>query len=232
MLTIVLDNADFMVVNKPSGMPMHDAENGIITEAQNLFNYDKLWLVHRLDNDTSGCLILAKNKPAAAQLAQQFAQKIIQKYYIALIDNKPKKKQGMIKGDMKKARNGDWKLSNEHNNPAVTQFFSFILPNKSSSTHCARPSQRICIVKPISGKTHQIRVALKSLGSPIIGDKRYKGSESDRLYLHSYAIQFKFNNESFSATCLPHNGVLFADINNTLTEITAPWLMQWPTYKH
>lgn len=237
MLKLVVDNPDFLVLNKPSGMPMHDSAEAIVPMAEALFNVDKLWLVHRLDSDTSGCILLAKNKDAAAEFGKQFAEKTIQKYYLALIDNKPKKKQGTIKGDMKKSRNGDWKLSTDNDNPAVTQFFSFVLkdplPAPETQTEATmRPALRLCVVKPISGKTHQIRVALKSLGSPIIGDKRYKGTPSDRLYLHSYVLQFTHNNEFFNASCLPQTGELFAKhIDSFFTQHDKPWLMKWPTFK-
>jgi tRNA pseudouridine32 synthase/23S rRNA pseudouridine746 synthase len=247
MLTLVLDNQDFMVLNKPSGMPMHDSENAIIRVAESLFNYQKLWLIHRLDTDTSGCILLAKTKQAASELSKQFAEKNVQKYYIAVIDSKPKKKQGTIKGDMKKARNGDWKLSTSQVNPAITQFFSFSLPNTTIETaihsglqtspeptikSAQSPAIRLCMVKPISGKTHQIRVALKSLGSPIVGDKRYKGTPSDRLYLHSYVLQFAYKNEIYNATCLPEAGVLFAcNLNSFFSQNSDPRTMQWPTHK-
>jgi len=260
MLKLVLDHHAFMVLNKPSGMPMHDSADAIIPVAQSLFNYEKLWLVHRLDTDTSGCILLAKTKHAASELSKQFAEKAIQKYYIALIDNKPKKKQGTIKGDMKKARNGDWKLSTSQDNPAITQFFSFALQNNltapkslpekqnslietetQSGSHNSpqlffkgklEPAIRVCIIKPISGKTHQIRVAFKSLGSAIIGDKRYKGTLSDRLYLHSYALQFTYKNEFFNITCLPITGELFAiRLNTFLSQNPDPWTMKWPLQK-
>lgn len=262
MLKLVLDHDDFMVLNKPTGMPMHASENAIIPAAESLFNHKKLWLIHRLDTDTSGCILLAKTKHAASELSKQFAEKTIQKYYIALIDNKPKKKQGTIRGDMQKARNGDWKLSIRQDNPAITQFFSFSIQNNlpppkllsenrnltlETQNHLQRdntaelpfknnlnstPAVRVCIVKPISGKTHQIRVALKSLGSPIIGDKRYKGSVSDRLYLHSYVLQFTYKNQFFNATCLPQTGKLFAShLDTFLSHNSDPWVMKWPIHK-
>ena len=262
MLKLVLDHDDFMVLNKPNGMPMHASENAIIPVAESLFNHKKLWLVHRLDTDTSGCILLAKTKYAASELSKQFTEKTVQKYYIALIDNKPKKKQGTIRGDMQKARNGDWKLSTRQDNPAITQFFSFSIQNNLPSpkllsenrnltletqTHLQQdntaeftlknklnstPAVRVCIVKPISGKTHQIRVALKSLGSPIIGDKRYKGSVSDRLYLHSYVLQFTYKNQFFNAICLPQTGKLFAShLDTFLSHNSDPWVMKWPIHK-
>jgi tRNA pseudouridine32 synthase/23S rRNA pseudouridine746 synthase len=262
MLKLVLDHDDFMVLNKPSGMPMHASELAIIPAAESLFNHKKLWLVHRLDTDTSGCILLAKTKHAASELSKQFAQKTVQKYYIALIDNKPKKKQGTIRGDMQKARNGDWKLSTRQDNPAITQFFSFSIQTDSLSTKLlsvnqklsldtqthlqpnttaklplksklnSTPAIRVCIIKPISGKTHQIRVALKSLGSSIIGDKRYKGSVSDRLYLHSYVLQFTYKDQFFNATCLPQTGQLFAShLDTFLSQNSDPWTMKWPIHK-
>lgn len=223
MLELLLDHTDFMVLNKPSGMPMHASEEAIIPTAQTLFNYPKLWLVHRLDNGTSGCIILAKTKNAAALLGEQFAEKKVQKYYIALVDKKPKKKQGSIKGDMQKARNGDWKLATSLTNPATTQFFSFSM----------FPPVRLCIIKPITGKTHQIRVALKSLGAPIIGDSRYKGKTADRLYLHSYSIHFDYQENSFQATCLPTAGEFFScdSFTHLLIQHDKPWLMKWPKHK-
>ncbi|MFT5276762.1 MAG: tRNA pseudouridine32 synthase/23S rRNA pseudouridine746 synthase [Glaciecola sp.] len=250
MTYIVLNTADFMVLNKPSGMPMHDSSSAIIPFAQAAFNYPKLWLVHRLDTGTSGCIILAKTKIAAAELSAQFANKKIQKYYLALIDRKPKKKQGLILGNMQKARNGDWKLSTKTDNPAITQFFSYALMPKTrqmealslpassnvpalQKTSQQQASKRLCVVKPTSGKTHQIRVALKSLGSPIIGDERYKGTSSDRLYLHSYAIQFDFQGKAFNATCLPQSGEFFTnkDLEYWLEENQEPWSMKWPSCK-
>lgn len=262
MLKLVLDHDDFMVLNKPSGMPMHESEDAIIRVAQRLFKHQKLWLVHRLDTDTSGCILLAKTKYAASELSKQFAEKTIQKYYIALIDSKPKKKQGTIKGDMQKARNGDWKLSTNQDNPAITQFFSFSTQNNVTSQNLLSKNQnlmletqinlkldntdeltlkskpnptpaiRVCILKPVSGKTHQIRVALKSLGSPIIGDKRYKGSVSDRLYLHSYALQFHYKKQYFNVTCLPQTGKQFNQhLDTFLSQNSEPWVMKWPIHK-
>jgi tRNA pseudouridine32 synthase/23S rRNA pseudouridine746 synthase len=239
MTIIVIDTPDFIVLNKPSGMPMHDSPDAIIPFAQSTLNYPKLWLVHRLDTGTSGCIILAKTKVAAAELSAQFANKKVQKYYLALIDRKPKKKQGLIKGTMQKARNGDWKLTTKTENPAITQFFSYaLIASPLSSTAAqdhilAQAPRRLCVVKPTSGKTHQIRVAFKSLGSPILGDERYKGSVSDRLYLHSYALQFNFQGQSFEATCLPQSGEFFInnDLEHWLQENQAPWLMKWPSCK-
>ena len=104
---------------------------------------------------TSGLLILALNAESAAEFFRLFAEHHIQKTYLALSNQKPKKKQGLIVGDMQKARNGAWKLCPSKENPAITRF---------ESVSC-EPNLRLFILKPQTGKTHQLRVAMKSLGS-------------------------------------------------------------------
>ena len=116
---------------------------------------------------------------------------------------KPKKKQGWIKGDMGASRRGSYKLLDTKENPAITQFVSTAL----------RTHERFFLIKPHTGKTHQIRVALKSLGSPITGDIRYAASEDakkeDRGYLHAYALRFSLDKEEFSFCYPPDDGERF-----------------------
>ncbi len=186
-------------------------------------NISKLYLVHRLDNATSGCLLLAKSKAAAAILSEQFARRTVTKYYFALSDKKPKKKQGKVQGVMKKSRGGSYMLGqslpNMNNSAfAVTFFFT-----QSSSN-----GRRLFYLKPITGKTHQIRVALKALGSPILGDNRYKGTVSDRLYLHSHLLGFEYLGEKVCVTCLPETGEYF---NTALFDtLQSPEDKPWPNY--
>ncbi|SPX43308.1 pseudouridine synthase [Haemophilus influenzae] len=117
---------------------------------------------------------------------------------MALSNQKPKKKQGLIIGDMKKAREGAWKLCQTKENPAITRF---------ESVSC-EPNLRLFILKPQTGKTHQLRVAMKSLGSPILGDGLYgKNTEKiDRTYLHATQLEFDYLNNFISVTCLPSQG--------------------------
>ena len=111
---------------------------------------------------------------------------------------KPKKKQGLIIGDMQKARNGAWKLCPSKENPAITRF---------ESVSC-EPNLRLFILKPQTGKTHQLRVAMKSLGSPILGDALYgKNTENiDRTYLHAARLQFEFKGQGFDVFTPPKEG--------------------------
>ncbi len=158
----------------------------------------KLWMVHRLDKVTSGVLLFAKNAEAAAQFTTLFSEQRIQKTYIALSQSKPKRKQGRIKGDMVSARNGSYKLLKTVTNPAVTDFFSLSV----------EPGIRLFICRPKTGKTHQIRVALKSEGSSILGDQRY-GELSDRTYLHAWRIDFNYQNATFHVEAAPLEGEWF-----------------------
>jgi tRNA pseudouridine32 synthase/23S rRNA pseudouridine746 synthase len=186
-IPILLCHSEFIVVNKPSGIEMHDSESGIISMLKRQLNTSTLFLVHRLDKGTSGCLLIATHKAAAAHLALQFEHRTVKKQYLALIDKKPKKKQGRVMGDMVNKRRGQWALLQTKHNPAITYF----------NTYSVFPGTRLVLVKPITGKTHQIRVALKSLGAPIIGDIRYGGTQSDRLYLHAWQLRFNFNHTAF-----------------------------------
>ncbi len=197
---MVFENDDFIVINKLKNISFHN--DGELLGIHSILERQlelKLYPVHRLDKITTGLLIFAKSSQSANKLSGLFAEKRIDKTYLALSDKKPKKKQGRISGDMTKARNGNWKLCHSRDNPAQTQFFSIALI----------PGIRFFWIKPQTGKTHQIRVALKSIGSPILGDKRYKGTKSDRVYLHAYRLQFEWRTKQLDIRQLPTQGDLF-----------------------
>ncbi|WP_076416987.1 TIGR01621 family pseudouridine synthase [Colwellia sp. UCD-KL20] len=227
---IIDEQPDFIVVNKPANTNFHDEGeigSGFFNEVkQSLKSTSELYPVHRLDKMTSGLLIFAKNSETAKAFQQLFEQHNIQKYYLALSDKKPKKKQGLIKGDMAKSRRSAWKLLRSQENPAISQFMSFSIGR----------GIRLYLVKPHSGKTHQIRVALSSIGSPIIGDAVYGGSNAtnkpmfDRGYLHAYALQFTLNNIQYEYIQAPSSGEIFlsAEFSEQLKQIELPWLLPWP----
>ncbi|GLS89989.1 RNA pseudouridine synthase [Psychromonas marina] len=200
--SIVSENAHFVVINKHDNINFHseDGEFGVVVAVEK-FLKQKLYSVHRLDKMTSGLLLLAKSSAVANDLSMLFKKQHIQKYYLAISDKKPKKKQGLIKGGMEKSRRSMWKLTNNKENLAVTQFFSYPLTE----------GQRLFVVKPKTGKTHQIRVALKSISSAICGDHLYaeKQNQYDRGYLHAYQIYFNLYGQDFSFSCLPTTGALF-----------------------
>ena len=224
MYRIIKNHEDFLLINKSPGVSFHKEQEaeGLLELLKKEPGIKELHTVHRLDKVTSGLLLFAKNNETAKDISRQFRNRQVEKYYIALSDRKPRKKQGLIKGDMEKARRGAWKLLRTMNNPAVTQFFSY-----SSGSN-----MRLFIIRPRTGKTHQVRVALKSIGSPVLGDTLYygKGSEIDRAYLHSYAIIFRIRGKEHCFMQEPDSGKYFMDKNfsDALKKIGDPRELKWP----
>ncbi len=223
MLTLFEHN-DFLIVIKPAEQDFHadstTNELGFFNMVKQTHGLNELYPVHRLDKVTSGLMIMAKTKQAAQNFGKAFETHQIDKFYIAVAGNKPKKKQGAIIGDMKKARNSAWKLMRSNNNPAKTHFFSFAY----------QPGLRIYLLKPYTGRTHQLRVALKSLGTPILGDKLYGAQENDRTYLHAYGLHFNYQSEHFQFQYFPEQGQYFT--NEYLSpeikaELDSPWCKKW-----
>lgn len=229
-IPILVENADLIVINKPVGVAMHDAVDdtgvkqgnvdGIVTVLKKQLAVKELHLCHRLDTGTSGCLCLAKNATVAAEIGELFSSRRVSKYYLALSSNKPKKKQGMIIGDMKNRRGGQRILLKTQENPAITQFFS----------SAAKPGTRGFVIKPHSGKTHQIRVALKSVGAPILGDTLYGGAASDRLYLHAWHLRLPLSKGELSVTAPFDAGEVISqeDMHAWVEALNAPDAYPWP----
>ncbi len=216
---LLYEHPDFILINKPSGISFHsDNGPGIVVIMQTALQR-KLYAVHRLDKMTSGLLLLATSSEAAARFTNMFETRQIEKYYLAISLRKPKKKQGWIKGDMAASRRGSYKLLPTCNAPAVTQFISTAL----------RTHERLFLVKPHTGKTHQIRVALKSLGAPIAGDIRYANSaeatKEERGYLHAYALHFSYQERPFYFTCKPDKSERFLsnEFQKALNLYAHPW---------
>ncbi len=216
---IIENNDDFLVINKHNNVDFHcsDSGLGIVAKVSQTLGNIALYPVHRLDKMTSGLLIMAKSSQIAAQFGELFESRTISKFYLAISDKKPKKKQGLIKGDMKKGRNGSYLLLKSNDNPAVTQFFSFSVT----------AGIRGFVLKPHTGKTHQLRVAMKSIGAPILGDPRYYPQhQGDVGFLHAWQLQFELNGQAFAYTAQPPwtlNGV-----EAWLRDMTKPQELPWP----
>jgi tRNA pseudouridine32 synthase/23S rRNA pseudouridine746 synthase len=221
-IALVYEHQDFLIVDKPPGIAVQDEDHnvGILVVLCKQLQREKLWLVHRLDKVTSGLLILAKSAEAASKLGKLFEARHIEKFYIALSCQKPKKKQGSVSGPMKKIRDGKWALTTTGSAPAITQFFS----------HSVAPGIRLFLLKPLTGKTHQLRVMLKSLGSPILGDTLYKGQQCDRTYLHALSLRFEYDGQKVSIQSPPTNGEYFQteEFSLVLQQYLHPWLLSWP----
>ena len=145
-------------------------------------------------------MLFAKSKEAQRQFSDLFTQRKIQKTYLALSIHRPSKKMGLIKGDLEKGRGGSYRLLRTSTNPSLTSFKSFFL---------SESKLRVFILTPTTGQTHQLRVHLKSIGSPILGDTRYGSDQSDRMYLACIGLKFKFQEEEFEFKFLPTVGEQF-----------------------
>jgi tRNA pseudouridine32 synthase/23S rRNA pseudouridine746 synthase len=254
MFNVIADLADFIVIDKSENINFHDEDDighGLFSQVRQYLikhssidqlqikqpalkqalpqneenNAVELFPVHRLDKMTSGLIIFAKNLTTAQQFQRLFSQHSIEKYYLAMSDTKPKKKQGLIKGDMAKSRRGTWKLLRTMENPAVSQFFSYTVTTNTGKKN------RLFIIKPHSGKTHQIRVALSSIGAAIIGDPSYNmQSVADRGYLHAFALRFELHGNKFQFISPPTQGEFFIEkeVTQKIATLKEPWLLPWP----
>lgn len=224
MFTIVQDHDDFLLINKAPGVSFHkEGETpGLPMLLREKLGFPQLFPVHRLDKMTSGLLLFAKNRETAQDLAKQFASSKVEKYYLALSDRVPKKKQGLIQGDMVRSRRGTWKLLRSMTNPAVTRFVSLPLWE----------GFRLFVLRPLTGKTHQLRVALKSVGAPAFGDTLYhpeyvEGPQADRGYLHSFSLAFHLAGSYYHFVCPPEHGKLFSEPGflEVLSKLQEPWTL-------
>ena len=219
MLKVISDEADFIVAIKPAGLSFHSEQGAGFVALLEAQQESKLYPVHRLDKVTSGLIVLAKSSKAAASLTELFSNRLVDKFYLAITEGKPKKKQGWIKGDMSVSRRGTYKLEKTSKNPAVTRFYSTSLGE----------GLRGVMLKPLSGKTHQLRVAMKSISSPILGDTAYSASSSDRVYLHAFALSFQWHGQDKYFSYLPDTGKEFSKlvIIDAFQQWKAPSNLDW-----
>lgn len=209
---VLAAEADFLAINKPPGIPFHTVgpKQGILQIVRTLEERgdipagERLYPVHRLDQITSGILIFARGRANANALSNEFRHSRAQKIYVALSDRKPTKKQGHVVGDMVRGRRGSWILARTTHNPAVTDFVT-------AAVNGRRPGLRVFVLRPRTGRTHQIRVAMKSLGAPVLGDGMYgrfdTAREEERAYLHAAALRFTLNGREVILRCPPAPGV-------------------------
>jgi tRNA pseudouridine32 synthase/23S rRNA pseudouridine746 synthase len=224
---LIAETADFVVLNKAPGLSFHSEDGaGLAVQASTALGIP-LFSVHRLDKVTSGLILFAKSSAAAAQLSGLFASRQIQKFYLALSTGKVSKKQGWVKGDMAPARRGAYKLLTSMQNPAI----SYVMSHGFNAAPELPPRCRLYLIKPFTGKTHQIRVALKSMSAPILGDELYQAEAADRVYLHAYVLSFSHQGQHYYYRLLPTVGLLFQSeavqqhLQNAWQD---PCSLQWP----
>ena len=188
-LPILYEDDDVIVVNKPSGLLTH-AKGGLsdeptvaeIIRPKTSFatDTDRPGIVHRLDRDTSGLLIIAKNPESAAHLQRQFAERTAKKTYIAITDGRPKLNAAKI--DLPIGRN-----------PSAPSTFRIDPNGKPAQTTyhvlAENDAQSLVELKPTTGRTHQLRVHLAHLNTPILGDRVYGKSSDCRMMLHAQKLE-------------------------------------------
>lgn len=187
-LQVLYEDSDVLVVNKPAGLLTH-AKGGIASE-QSLADIikdkttfqadtDRSGIVHRLDRDTSGLIIIARNPDSAASLQEQFAKRLAKKTYLAIVEGEPKLHTAKI--DLPIGRN-----------PSKPSTFRIDPKGKSAQTTyeiLAKNNHRsLVLLKPRTGRTHQLRVHMAHIGTPIVGDKVY-GKPDTRMMLHAYKLE-------------------------------------------
>lgn len=181
-----------IALNKPSGMPVHAGFGGG-PNLEESFEHLKFGLPrspslgHRLDRDTSGCLVLGRHRKALQKLSKLFAAGRARKTYWAIVQGAPKRTEGRIALALKKAGRGPgWKMKGDRTGQAATTEYRVC-----GSFKDARCLQTWLELKPHTGRTHQLRVHSAALGCPIIGDHAYgsgSSSDTDTLMLHARSI--------------------------------------------
>ena len=204
---IVFNNADLLVINKPTGLAVHGGSGvrlGLIESLRSLFpNARYLELAHRLDRDTSGLVLVAKNSITLRWLHDQLRSNSMDKRYLALVAGKWPAYQKSVSAP----------LSKRHK-PSGERIVKVASEGKAAKTEMQVlerfPSATLIEAKPISGRTHQIRVHTQHVGHPILGDSKYQNDQSQavsaaaglkRLFLHAKAIAFDLGGQRYELEC-------------------------------
>lgn len=202
-LDIVFENDDLLVVNKPAGMVVHPSaghHSGTLVHAalahagdiEGVGGVQRPGVVHRLDKDTSGLILLAKNDATHQWLQDQFASRQVQKIYLALVDGAPPTSRGRVEASIGRDPNNRKKMAvvpPTKGRAAVSEY----------STVRKYPTHTFLEVHPITGRTHQIRVHLAFLECPVVGDRvygrRHASLPLDRQFLHAAQLGIRLPGE-------------------------------------
>jgi RluA family pseudouridine synthase len=179
---VLLQDAELFAVDKPSGYPvvakLARAGEDVVGAARRLIG--DVWPVHRLDAGTSGVLLLARTKRAAARLSESFAERRVRKSYLALVAHPPEPERGVVDASIQAAGDGQLPRLDLSGKPARTRYRTIGRVGGAWSV----------LLRPLTGRTHQIRLHMASVGSPLIGDAVHGGPLGDRLCLHARALCF------------------------------------------
>lgn len=193
-LDIIYEDKDLAIINKPVGLVVHPApgnyEHTLVNALLNYFkelsdiNPQRPGIVHRLDKDTSGILVIAKNNSSHLKLAEQFADHSIKRKYVAIVKGSMEFDENVIEAPIAR-----------HTVRRESMAVNFSDNARYAKTYY-RTLKRVggfslLELEPFTGRTHQLRVHLAFIGHPILGDKKYgKNDEFPRLALHAQSLGF------------------------------------------
>ena len=201
---VIEDNENFIVINKPTGIPVQSGTKSFkniidILKNTKYFENSKPFIVHRLDKETSGVLIIAKNRKYAQLFTSLFRIRKIHKTYLAIVYGKIDKSIKVMKDDL---------IYFENNKKVFQKAVSNLKIIRSNEGYS------FLELNPITGRKHQLRKQLLKIGCPIIGDDKYFLNDRKRikiknLMLHAYKIKFMINNIQYNFKAKYNN--LFED---------------------
>src|SRR5881227_2983038 len=196
-LEILFEDTDLIVINKPAGLVVHPGAghrkhtlvNALLNHCATLSGIggkERPGIVHRLDKETSGCLVVAKNDVAHRELSRQFAARTVEKIYLALVAGKLRKAAGIIDEKIGRhpVRRQRMQVTSLRGRTAMTEYRTIRSSDQATLVEC----------RLRSGRTHQIRVHLHHLGHPVLGDKIYAqrlAKNFPRQMLHAWKFGFR-----------------------------------------
>ena len=193
-LNIIHEDSDMLVLNKQAGIPVHPGpghQDGTVANAlieiypnvKNVGSVDRPGIVHRLDMDTSGLMVVAKTQEAHLNIARQFENRTVEKTYLALVTGNLEREEAVIEAAIGRSPGDRQRMSVLENGREAITRYKVIRRYENFD---------LLEIRLLTGRTHQIRVHMASLGHPVAGDKIY-GREIDHLvrqFLHSAILQF------------------------------------------
>ena len=186
---VIYKDDNIIAINKPSGLAVQGGTNTFrhidgMLEGLRADNEEIPKLVHRIDKETSGVLVLARNRKTAELLTKAFKEKNLQKTYLALVRGETELKEGEIKAPLEKV--GEKMLVTDNGKKSVTLYKVIDRVGKKFA---------LIEAQPLTGRTHQIRAHMEYMGTPIVGDDKYYGEQrqrftefADKLFLHAFKI--------------------------------------------
>ncbi len=188
-IPIIYEDDDLLIIDKPVGLLVHDTGNFdqefTVADFMNdrfLGSDERKGIVHRLDRTTSGVMVVAKNDKVATDLQLQFSDRSVLKEYLAICGGSASQSKAVID------------LPIERNPKAPNSFRVGVNGKPSSTTYEVIETQgnlNKILLKPKTGRTHQLRVHLAYLGMPILGDELYGGKKASRVMLHAYKLTIR-----------------------------------------